>query len=83
MEDFMPSKKKKTVDVEKTLKSDKAKLDKEVSKSGLTYSKIAGGLIVLIGLILVLVNLTGIILAFVGLVLIYFGLRMVGYNLKL
>jgi membrane-bound ClpP family serine protease len=69
------SKTAKSVELKKTI-------DSEVSKSGMTYSTITGGILVILGIILVLFNLTGVLLAFVGLVLMYFGLKMLGYNVK-
>ena len=65
------------------LSKDKKMIDKEVKKAGLTYSAIAGAIIVIIGLLLIIFNLPGVLLAFIGLVLIYFGLRMLGYNIKI
>lgn len=58
----------------------RAKLDKEMSKAGIDYKKLAGAIITIIGIILVVLNLTAVLLAFVGFVLVYFGIKMLGYD---
>jgi len=70
-------------DIKERYARDKAKIDKEVKKAGLTYSTIAGAVIAIIGLLLILFNLSAAILAFVGIVLIWFGLKMLGVDIKL
>lgn len=50
---------------------------------GVNYKKVAGIIIVVIGVLFVLANLYGILYAFAGFVLIYFGLRLLGYSIKL
>ena len=59
----------------------RAKLDREMSKAGIDYKKLAGAIITIIGIILVVLNLTAVLLAFVGFVLVYFGIKMLGYNI--
>ncbi len=58
----------------------RAKLDKEMSKAGIDYKKLAGAIITIIGVVLIVLNLTAVLLAFVGFVLVYFGIKMLGYN---
>lgn len=74
----MPTKKK---GLERDIEVDRSKIDREVHKAGLTYTKIAAAIMVIIGALLVLFNIEGVVIAFVGFVLIYFGLRMLGIHL--
>ena len=77
-------KKSKNTNSEKnSLTSKTKKVEKELSKAGLNYKKVAGVILALIGIVLVVMNLTGVLLAAVGLVLIYFGLKIFGYNIKI
>lgn len=64
----------------KNLNSSKEKVDKEMKKSGLTYTSVLGGIVVIIGILLVIFNLTGVLEAFIGLVLLYFGFKLLGFN---
>lgn len=66
-----------------SVESEKKKIDKELSKRGLSYKTVAGAIIVIIGVLLVLFNIVPALYEIVGLVLVYFGLRLLGYNPKL
>ncbi len=67
----------------KELKLDRQSIDKEMKKSGLTWTTIAGAILVILGILAVLFGLQGALEVFVGLVLLYFGLKMLGYNITI
>jgi hypothetical protein len=75
--------KTKNADSGNSLSKDKKKVEREMSRVGLNYRKVAGIILVLIGIVLVVLNLTGVLLAAVGLILIYFGLKIFGYTIKI
>ena len=50
---------------------------------GVNYKKVAGIIVVVVGVLFVLFNLPAILYAFAGFVLIYFGLRLLGYHIKI
>ena len=59
------------------------RVDKEMKKSGLTWTTIAGAIIVILGALAILFGLQGALEVFVGLVLVYFGLKMLGYHITI
>ncbi len=70
-------------DKRKDLRLNKAGVDRELKKDGLTYGAVAGAIILIIGVLLILFNLAQVLQAVIGLVLIYFGLKMLGYKITL
>ncbi|MHB1830174.1 MAG: hypothetical protein ACYCO0_02165 [Candidatus Micrarchaeaceae archaeon] len=67
----------------RNMKLNKAGVDRELAKDGLTYGAVAGAIIFIIGALLILFNLAQVLQAVIGLVLIYFGLKMLGYKITL